>query len=222
MKVCNEIKRRIDEADHADHLNIEINRHTSHCAECRGHAEQRAALRSLLGAGARVSVPVNFDAMLKARLAEVKAQKSFSWLSPAAYMQFGAATAVLAVMFFAAQYNNLFSNNDQALQAASVSDIYTNLHDSLVRRIPPPSAVNSGFEEHAPRMPQPVRYNARVNRSMPRTTDDYISLNDGGVILVRGQNGEREVTVPTVSIGAQPLLYSSRQPQPVRSVSTSF
>jgi hypothetical protein len=220
MKVCNEIKKRIDEADHADQLNIEIGRHTAHCSECRGHAEQRAALRNLLAAGARVSVPVNFDAMLNARLAEVKAQKSFSWLSPAAYMQFGAATAILAVIFFAVQYGNLFSNSNQALQAASVSDFNKNIYDSLARRITPMPATDYDIQESAPKPTQPVRYNAaRINRSMPRPTDDYISLNDGGVILVRGQNGEREVTVPTVSIGAQPLLYSSRQPQPTR---TSF
>ena len=219
MKVCNEIKWRIDEADHPDQLNVEINRHTSHCAECRAYAEERVQLRGLLAAGARVSVPVNFDAMLNARLAEVKAGKSLSWLSPAVYLQFGTATAVLAVMFFAAQYSNLFSNNNyQALSAASASQINTEFPNSLRATAPPPPATGYGFESG---MSRSVRYNAvRINRLAPQPPDEYVSLNDGGVILVRGQNGEREVPVQTVSIGAQPLLYSNRQPQMARSIST--
>ncbi len=219
MKVCNEIKWRIDEADHPDQLNIEISRHTSHCAECCAYAEERAQLRSLLAGGARVSVPVNFDALLNARLAEAKAQKSFAWLSPAVYLQFGTATAVLAVMFFAAQYSDLFSNkNYQALSAASASQINTTSPNSLRATALPPIAVGYGFESG---MPRQVRYNpARINRLTPRMSDEYVSLNEGGVILVRGQNGEREVPVQTVSIGAQPLLYSSRQPQIARSIST--
>ncbi|HKS40277.1 MAG TPA: hypothetical protein VJX74_06650, partial [Blastocatellia bacterium] len=220
-KVCNEIKWRIDEADHPDQLNLEINRHTSHCAECRTYAEERAQLRSLLVGGARVSVPVNFDAVLNARLAEVKAQKSFAWFSPAVYLQFGTATAVLAVMFFAAQYSNLFSNNYQAAQAGNSSEIKTTFQNSPLATIPPTPHMDYGFNNVAPRPYQPVRYNsARTNRLASRTPDGYVSLNDGGVILVRGQNGEREVPVQTVSIGAQPLLYSSRQPQIARSVST--
>ena len=101
----------------------------------------------LLAAGARVSVPVNFDAMLNARLAEVKAEKSLSWLSPAVYLQFGTATAVLAVMFFAAQYSDLFSNNNyQALSAASASQINTEFPNSLRATAPPPPATGYGFE----------------------------------------------------------------------------
>jgi hypothetical protein len=221
MKVCNEIKWRIDEADHPDQLNLEINRHTSHCAECRAYAEERAQLRSLLVGGARVSVPVNFDAMLNARLAEAKARKSFAWFSPAVYLQFGTATAVLAVMFFAAQYSNLFSNNYQATQAGISSEIKTTFQNSPLATIPPTPNVDYGFNNVAPKPYQPARYNpVRTNRLAARTPDGYVSLNDGGVILVRGQNGEREVPVQTVSIGAQPLLYSSRQPQIARSVST--
>ncbi len=221
MKVCNEIKWRIDEADHPDQLNLEISRHTSHCAECRNYAEERAQLRSLLVGGARVSVPVNFDAMLNARLAEVKAQKSFAWLSPALYLQLGTATAVLAVMFFAAQYGNLLSNNHQATKAVSTSGTKTTFQNSPLATVAPARDADYGFNYAAPRPYQPARYNpVRTNRLTPRTPDGYVSLNDGGVILVRGQNGEREVPVQTVSIGAQPLLYTSRQPQMARSVST--
>ncbi|MGA9772594.1 MAG: hypothetical protein WBV94_26425 [Blastocatellia bacterium] len=219
MKVCNEIKWRIDEADHPDQLNHEISRHTSHCAECRSYAEQRAQLRGLLAAGARVSVPMNFDTMLNARLAEVKAQKSFSWLSPAVYLQLGTATAVLAVMFFAAQYSDLFSNNLQSIQAASASQFRSNFQISRLATDAPLHEMQ--FSYAAPKSNLSVRYNgARINRLTPRTPDEYVSLNDGEIILVRGQNGEREVHVQAVSVGAQPLLYSSRQLQTARSIST--
>lgn len=220
MKVCNEIKWRIDEADHPDQLNHEVSRHTSHCADCRTYAEGQAQLRSLLAGGARVSAPLNFDAMLNARLAEAKAEKSFSWLSPALYLQFGTATAVLAVMFVAAQYGNLFSEKDShALSAASASQINMKLPDPRLATVLPSPAISYGFDGSTAR----PRYNAvRINRLAPRPSDEYVSINDGEVILVRGQNGEREVPVQAVSIGAQPLLYPSRQPQLARRISTSF
>jgi hypothetical protein len=56
------------------------------------------------------------------------------------------------------------------------------------------------------------------SRVMP---EGHPSIQEGGVVLVRGPNGEREVPMPTVSVGAQPLFYS-RQSQPVRNVATSF
>jgi hypothetical protein len=221
MKVCNEIKWRIDESDHPDQLNLEISRHTSDCVECRTYAEERARLRSLLVGSARVGVPVNFDAMLNARLAEVKTQKSFAWLSPALYLQLGTASAVLAVMFFAAQYSNLFSSNYQATQAVSSSAIKARFHNSPLATAQAIRDANYDFNNVAPRPYPQARYNAvRINRFTSRPPDGYVSFNDGGVILVRGQNGEREVPVQTVSVGAQPLLYSSRQPQLARSVST--
>lgn len=224
MKVCNEIKRRIDEADQAEQPGLEISRHTAHCVDCRRFAQERVALRALLGSGARVSVPMNFDAMLNARLAEVKAQKTFSWLSPAAFLRMGAATAALAVMFFAAQTSGLFSNGDQALSASGVfqslpKSASGNWQSPILTRNPTIAAVSNQQSINE------IRYsNAQSRRvaNAPRPVEDYVSLDSGGVILVRGQNGEHEMPVPTVSLGAQPLLYSSRPSQSVRSISVSF
>jgi hypothetical protein len=39
---------------------------------------------------------------------------------------------------------------------------------------------------------------------------------------VRGQNGEMDVQMPTVSVGAQPLLYVRAGQRAVSSVGTSF
>jgi hypothetical protein len=47
---------------------------------------------------------------------------------------------------------------------------------------------------------------------------------DGGAIFIPGRNGEHDITVPTVSVGAQSLIYvnSGRQQQSARAVSVSF
>ena len=224
MKVCNEIKRQIDEADHPDQLGLEVSRHTAQCADCRMFASKQASLRGLLASGERVSVPMNFDAVLNARLAEARAQKSFLWLSPASYLRLGAATAALAVVFFAAQRSNLFSNSYQALRAASA---FQSLPASVTDNWRSPVFIATGSQVPMSSIKSlgGVRFVSAPGRRAAmatRTSDDYISLDGGGVILVRGQNGEREMTVPTVSVGAQPLLYSSRPSQPVRSVSVSF
>jgi len=224
MIICNEIKRQIDEADQPGQLGLEVSRHIAQCADCRLFAGEQATLRGLLASGARVSVPVNFDAVLNRRLAEAVAQKSFSWFSAATYLRLGAATAALAIVFFAAQRSNLFSNSYQAVSAANA---FQSLPGSVTDNWRATAFVtaDSPGEMSAIKSFNGVRFvstHGRRGATTTRTPDDYVSLDGGGVILVRGQNGEREMTVPTVSIGAQPLLYSSRPSQPVRSVSVSF
>jgi hypothetical protein len=50
----------------------------------------------------------------------------------------------------------------------------------------------------------------------------YVTGEDGGVVLLRGRNGDMDVQMPTVSVGAQPLLYVSAGQRTARSVGTSF
>jgi hypothetical protein len=59
---------------------------------------------------------------------------------------------------------------------------------------------------------------------VPLVTAGEAGMVDGGAIFIPGRNGEHDVTIPTVSVGAQPLLYvnSGRQPQSARAVSVSF
>ena len=80
MKGCNYIKKRIDEADKPDLLTFEVAEHIGRCDDCSSFAIERAGLRKLLASDVRVSAPMNFDAMLKTRLAEAKARGSSSWL----------------------------------------------------------------------------------------------------------------------------------------------
>ncbi|HEX8088087.1 MAG TPA: hypothetical protein VF762_04500 [Blastocatellia bacterium] len=236
MKVCNEVKRLIDEADQPDAISYQVSNHISSCAGCKSFANERAALRKLLASGSRVSVPNNFDAMLTARIARAKAGRALPWLGVPSLMRLGAAAAAIAAIVFVAQYGNLFSNEGRVTQPLPSAATATN----SVPITPPgspeiPSAqgdvnwfnhIRPDRSRHA--TPMAVRL---AQRYYPRrageaandraVAEGYSAPQEGGVVLVRGPNGEREVPMPTVSVGAQPLFYS-RQSQPVRNVATSF
>jgi hypothetical protein len=225
MMGCNYIKRLIDEADKSDLLPFEVNQHIGGCGDCERFASEREGLRKLLASESRVSAPVNFDAMLKARLAATKRRSAFSWLSSPGYLRLGAATAALVIMFFAAQYAGLFSAPDQrSIARAPEVTSPPAAPDSLVRHQP----------EVMPRQPvAPVTIVAAGQRSIrpPRTgitsgrrttPDAYFTAEDGGVVLVRGRNGEMDVPMPTVSVGAQPLLYVSAGQRAIRNAGNSF
>ncbi|HXI90285.1 MAG TPA: hypothetical protein VNO24_09750, partial [Blastocatellia bacterium] len=68
-------------------------------------------------------------------------------------------------------------------------------------------------------MPRVRRSDVLVGRAAPA---GYLTAEDGGVVLVRGRNGDMDVQMPTVSVGAQPLLYVSAGQRTVHSVGTSF
>src|SRR6185436_4324160 len=104
MNGCKYIKQRIDEAEKPDLLPFDVSEHIGQCSDCKRFAVERTALRELVASGTRVSAPINFDAMLKARLAERKVRPSFWWLGSPALLRLGTATAGLVVMVFAAQY----------------------------------------------------------------------------------------------------------------------
>jgi hypothetical protein len=246
MKVCNEIKRRIDEADDVESFDFDIARHTAVCDNCRRFAGERAALKALIVSTARVNAPLNFEAMLHARLAEVKAHRPLAWLNAAFYLRAGAATAALAVAFFVAQYSGLFSASptertnaqNPASQAAAVAPS-TNSQPSLPDV---PSALSSTVNDTtrvgaATVHPESTTVavngavgrrlhsaNTRRNAGVPLVTAGEAGMVDGGAIFIPGRNGEHDVTVPTVSIGAQSLIYvnSGRQQPSARAVSVSF
>jgi hypothetical protein len=232
MNGCKYIKERIDEAEKPDLLSFEVTEHIGQCDDCERFAIERTALRKLVAGGTRVSAPINFDAMLNARLAEVKARRSFWRLGPTAYLRLGAATAGLVVMIFAAQYAGLFSanprvSNESQSQSRGAVPIPTPTPGNpapsgpdLVAPSPGPVVASSGRQypvsSSAPRV---RRGDFLVGRAAPA---GYLTAEDGGVVLVRGRNGDMDVQMPTVSVGAQPLLYVSAGQRTVRNVGTSF
>jgi len=245
MKVCNEIKRRIDTADNVESFDPDIERHTDVCSQCRRFADERAALRGLLASTARVTAPLNFDAMLQARLAEVKARRPLAWLNAAFYLRAGAATAALAVALIVTQYTGLLTTTPTKQANPPIAENHTGAADptklglitpaspaipsasnvttqALAAPInPPPTLAMSGGVGHRPRT---AYGSARRNPDVPLVTPEEAGLVDSGAIFIPGRNGQHDVTVPTVSVGAQSLIYvnAGRPQQPARAVSVSF
>jgi len=242
MKVCNEIKRRIDEADNIAAYDLDVARHTEACDACRRFAHERAALRELIGSTARVTAPINFEAVLHARLAEVKGRKRLVWLNPAFYLRAGVATAAMAVTVFVAQQMGFFAptatqpvNAPKTEVTAGVvqpkdEDKSQDSNNSATPTAPetrvavaPHHLVNPASASTAVR-PRATAAGARRDAGVPLMSPVDAAFVDGDAILIPGRNGQRDVTVPTVSVGAQPLIYGNagRQPQPTRAVTVSF
>ncbi|HSO73408.1 MAG TPA: hypothetical protein VLU47_01100 [Blastocatellia bacterium] len=231
---CKRTRELIDEADHPEALSFEASSHLESCPECGSFAEHRARLRNLLASGSRVGVPMNFDAVLKARLADAKSRSAFGWLNPAGYLKLGAATAGLVVVVIAAQYGGLFRSEQSAGEprlAGAGNPAGTLPPQALLAK---PSGVFGGpVAVAAGAVGSSARHHMRGIRGSARKAgagvpleipgEDYLHL-DGGVMLVRGPNGEADVSLPMVSVGAQSLIYASAgaSPRSVRSVGTSF
>ncbi len=227
MNGCEYIKERIDEADRADLLSFEVNEHIGRCSDCERFATERMALRKLVAGGTRISAPINFDAVLNARLAEVKARHSFRWLGTPGYVRLGAATAGLVVMIFVAQYAGMFSDNTGGTAESGARISHPLAPPEKADATPPREGVKPLQKEQQPVLVstatpsnlKPKRSDLALGKVIPPGS---FTAEDGGVVLVRGPNGDMDVQVPTVSVGAQPLLYVSAGQRTVRTVGTSF
>jgi hypothetical protein len=228
MNRCKYIKERIDEAEKPTLLSFDVTEHIGECQDCAQFAAERASLRSLLSTGTRVNAPVSFDAMLNARLAEVKSRPAFWWLGSLGYARLVAAAAGIVVMIFAAQFSGLFS-------AKPVAPVDESPMASATVKAPEakPQVPKIGSQDIAGTRPTPVAHETRVYLAVSKTRRaptaapgsvpiGYFTAEDGGVVLVRGRNGDMDVQVPTVSVGAQPLLYVSAGQRTVRNVGSSF
>lgn len=229
MNSCKSIRELIDEADNPNLLPFEVSQHIDACRECERFSAERAGLRNLLASGVRVTAPMNFDAMLAARLVETRNRGWLSWLVPASYLRLGAATAGLATLLLVAQYSGLFSSGVTPRQQNTVATSTSDQSESTASAQPIPQAEIVADHRQPQRVTPGVigpRINsgrlaaATIGRVRPRET---VLSDDLGVVLVRGQNGGSDVQMPTVSLGAQPLLYvSAGKQQPSRNVGTSF
>jgi hypothetical protein len=227
MNSCKSIRELIDEADNPNLLPFEVSQHVGACRDCERFSAERAGLRRLLGSGARVAAPMNFDAMLAARLAETRNRGSISWLVPVSYLRLGAATAGLAVMVMVAQYAGVFSTRSVPTDLRHTASA-TNKVDQLAPNTSPPTPGNVAQNQIEP-PPVMMASGPRIKgirnalaTSARVSSRESLAAEDPGVVLVRGRNGDSDVQMPTVSLGAQPLLYVSAGKQPVRTVGTSF
>ncbi|HXU10018.1 MAG TPA: hypothetical protein VN743_13560 [Blastocatellia bacterium] len=230
MNSCKSIRELIDEADNPNLLPFEVSQHVDACRDCERFSAERAGLRNLLGSGVRVAAPMNFDAMLAARLAETRNRGWLSWLAPASYFRLGAATASVAALVLVAQYSGLFSSNVTPPRQQDAIATTSKQPERIPSAQPVPDAGIVADNRRQPQRVTPIVMGARISsgrlaaaaigRVRPR---EAVSSDDLGVVLVRGQNGGSDVQMPTVSLGAQPLLYvSAGKQQPVRNVGASF
>lgn len=223
MKGCNYIRKIIDEADKPDQLPFEATQHLAGCADCERFAGERTALSRLMSSADRVGAPMNFDAMLLARLAEAKARPSFKWFGAPGYLRLASAAAGLIVMVFAAQYFGLFDSHRTPVSDKR-ADVVTPpilTQPGLTPKVTSPEPALAGNRDLAGQRVSRNRQNTMAVRNRG-VAGALVAEDDGGVLLVRGQNGGVEVQMPTVSVGAQPLLYVSAGQRTVRNVGASF
>jgi hypothetical protein len=135
-------------------------------------------------------------------------------------------------MIFAAQYAGLFSRDNPTGQQQTIAatteqprviapaqtGVAAQSEDATVRRV----AVGP----RNPSFARGNRYNVRAagaGVSLVVAREDYLH-EDGGVMLVRGANGDPDVSLPMVSVGAQSRVYAGANSGRLisRTIGTSF
>lgn len=229
---CRKIKKLIDEADSPDILPFEVNAHLDGCGECSGFAAERSSLASLLMSTGRISAPANFDAVLNRRLAERLAPRKFGFAFPAFSLRFASAAAMVLFVLIAGRV--LFNSQLRTQQIAKApAAMEQAVPKTVVPKTDTPSQtaqlptipVRPAFQVQ--RLP---RYAAAANHVQPRREKLATALASvdptteaAALILMRGRGTERELAVPVVSVGAQPLVFvSSHSQQGAEPVRVSF
>jgi len=233
---CKTIRKLIDSTDKADVFPHEAARHLDSCGACADFAEKRMRLRELLASSGRVAAPANFDAVLRVRLTERSTARPLAWLSPAMYLRFGAAAIALVCVFLLGQ-QFVRNNRPAALggdPSVAVIPPLGSGRDTMQPAMPGSTAAGPGSPVVVPAFTskpgegyKPVRANRTRGESGLRYVADVGDEIDPGartaaVLLMRGPSAEREVMVPAVSVGAQPIFYSYREPQPSHGGRVSF
>ncbi len=222
---CNSTRKLIDEADRPDSLSLEVEKHLALCDDCRLFADERAQLRYLLASTARVQAPQNFDATLCQRLESRKAARSLAWFSPASLVRAGAAAAAMAMVIFMAKvalWPDVGNQGEIVKPPASIQGPMATAPTIPPPAPTPPSASGDATTSHATAVIASNPGGKRNRRSVPVSIDPDLAALDPHFVIVRGDRGDVEVPILTISVGAQPRLYgASRPPQP-RLVRTSF
>jgi hypothetical protein len=219
---CTKIKRIIDEADRPDVFPLEAAGHIAGCPDCQSFADERAKLRELTGSVARVTAPSNFNVLLNERLSRVKSQRS-SWLSPAAFLRLGTATAGLLVMFMVLQYGGFLATKGPTVdqQSASLPGGPPNDEPKVVIPETEPKHVVSEHQDArvAERLAGTQRQGTKTNAGSTSRTPRETSPDGPPLLLVRDNNGDRTFPLIPVSIGMQQQMqnanasYGRQQPR---------
>jgi hypothetical protein len=218
MSYCTRIQRVIDEVDKPDLIPHEAASHINGCPECRGFADERTKLQELMALNGRVTVPVNFNALLNEKLSRVKAQRS-SWLNSGGFVRLGTATAALAVALLAVQYSGLISSKpgnqvDQTAQnpAADVPELNNHQVDPAPR--PGPVEPPNSFVSNASTTGRAVAIRA--------SRESQVQGRGIPIFIVRDRDREVEVPMMPVSLGMQQQVLNSSGRQQLRSSDISY
>lgn len=220
---CNTIRKQIDEADRPDAFSFEVSGHVASCEGCRSFADDRARLRSVLSSGARVQAPADFDAALRSRLETIRARRAFSWLAPAALMRMSAAAAAAVIVVFVAQYALL--PGEQTPSNNPPNDDRAAINPVKPETPAPPPVVDEGIiakDTVTPLSQTGVRSSSQRGKRTPVRIDHDLDALDPHLVIVRGERGDREVPIFTVSVGAQPHLYGTSSAPQARLARASF
>lgn len=210
MNECYRTKKLIDEADRSADLPPVAERHVAGCPDCERFADERASLRLLLASMGRVTAPPGFDVALRARLADRESRRGFLVNMPA-FARIGLAAAAVLVIATAIQLATAPGAGPVDPTAIATAPT-TEYRPPMVSPAPPAveqpvtTLATTALDRH------PAR---RVRTS--RTVRGSMSM-EPQMVIVRRSSDDFETMVPTVSVGAQPLLAVSatRQPVPTR------
>ncbi|MEW6125440.1 MAG: hypothetical protein AB1757_00130 [Acidobacteriota bacterium] len=228
MMNCKRIQKQIDEADTPDLLPFEVTTHLESCPTCHGFADERLSLRQLLSAMPGITVPANFQAQLKARLEERKTQPTFAWFTPANYLRFGTAAAVLTIGVFVAQYAGAFAvTSPNALTAVAANTEGLKVNPLVLSRgnddqsfVPDVETMGSS-RNNIPAGLISLNKPGAVRRYTPNVREEIADDFDMPTIIVTGPAGRvSERPIRPYSVGAQDRIYMrSEAATPVRVVS---
>jgi hypothetical protein len=245
---CKKAQRIIDEAQHADVLPLEAARHVDACAPCQEFSEGRLHLLGLLASAPRVTAPSNFDIVLQARLAERRDGLAAGWkiaglwwrIPPAYFRTAGLAAAVLVAVFLGQQIllrqtGNVSPAGKQAANAplestpvGSVAAGPVSQPDSVSGNGSPVTGTgvnnalaSAGTPDSTSEIRRPVHYTRRHGLVAAASNSDFTATTVG-FVLMRGPVAERQMAVPMVSVGSQPLFYASDDSRGLRSARASF
>ena len=215
---CEYIRKLIDETDRPDRLPVEVSGHIESCNECRLFADERAGLRGLLAA-ATVTAPSNFEAVLSQKLASRLSPQTSDRLIPARYAWIGAAVAAVILMVFAVFQSGIYKNQPGGKQLSSES---VNSLPGVVTTQPTngdksPQKGESRGSSTLIAETKPHDYQAKPSGASqrislrPKSPRISNSIGDtAAVILLRENSREFQVSIPTISVGAQPIAYVSQ------------
>ncbi|MEW6207632.1 MAG: hypothetical protein AB1631_04645 [Acidobacteriota bacterium] len=222
MMGCKAIRKQIDEADRPDAFSFEVSGHLASCEGCRQFADERARLREMISMEPRVQAPAHFDAALRARLEAAKSRPAFSWLAPAALMRMSAAAAAAVIVVFVAQYAlvpEIKTPSDPALSNGEAGPKSIQPPSASVQPAPSDGGQTAGAPLTSNTIPPAPQ---RMNKRATSRIDPDLAALDPHMVIVRGERGDREVPIFTVSVGAQPHLYGARSAPVARLAKASF